>query len=532
MSDRSERSRFFDRLTWACAVANALPLFFTRHLPLTDYPEHAAAIATLRHWLDPAWDLQSTYVLALGKTEYLAYHLVGALLALVVPNAELASRLLVAVVAVAFPLSARSMLRAFHADERLAVFVCAAFWSRPLRIGFLPYVASVPCVLFLIAAVLAQIDLPTRRRAVALAFAAVGVFYVHVSGYILLVAIACALAVLAEPFSSAGIVRAGRRSLWLVPSMLVAIAWKIRGDGPIAASGPNEIWYMPARDRIGDFPLWAHDIWATHADDACAIVLWLAIAFLALLRRSKMETSWRAEAARWAPFACTLVLYFALPTQVGAAASVNERLALFFPLFLLPVIRPRDSVAARGAIALGAAASMGLALVAAVVMRTASNEELGDVDAVLAKIPPRAKLVTLVFHSSSAYTSISPWLQMGSYHRVASGGVASYSFSEIAHWPIHYAPGAEPPPHGPFWEFNPCVYRNATDGAYYDYVLTRGAIDPFRDAPPGPKWRVVGTAKDWTLYEKIAGAVNPAWPVEDRGPCESRWSAERAALGR
>lgn len=492
------------------------------------YPEHAAAIATLRHWFDPSWDVRSTYVLALAKTEYLAYHAIGALLAFALPDAELASRVLLAVVAVAFPFSTRSLLRALEADERLAVLSCAAFWSRPLRIGFLPYVASVPCALFALALVVRHLDRPTRGRAVALAFASIGLFYVHLSGYLLFAAVAFVLAILASPFGARGLVTAVRRSSWLVPSGLFAIMWKIHGDGPLAGSGAGQVWYMPVRDRIGDFPLWAHDIWSSHADDACAVALWISIGALAVLTRPAPSASWRRVARLWAPFACTLVMYFALPTQVGAAASVNERLALFFPVFLLPVLRPRETRAGHVALALGVASSMGLALVAAINIGAASRDEAGRMGELLAKVAPRSRLVTLVFHQSSAYASISPWLQMGSYHRVHRGGVASYSFSEIAHWPIHYVPSAAPPPHGPFWEFDPCVYRNASDGAYYDYVLTRGAIDPFRDAPPGPKWRVVGTDKEWTLYEKLAGDANPPWSVEDRGPCESRWSLEHA----
>ncbi|MGH7328387.1 MAG: hypothetical protein ACREJX_08560, partial [Polyangiaceae bacterium] len=285
MSDRSDRARFFDRLTWVCAIANAVPLFCARFLPFTDYPEHAAAIATLRHWFDPSWDVRSTYVLALGKTEYLAYHVVGALLAFVIPDAETASRVLLALVAIAFPFSARAMLRALGGDERVGVLACAAFWSRPLRIGFLPYVASVPCVLYAIALVVRQVDKPTRARFVALAIASIGLFYVHLSGYLLFGLVSVALAVVSSPFTLRGLVAAAWRSSWLVPSGLVAALWKIHGDGPLSSAGTGQIWYMPARDRIGDFPLWASDIWTNHADDVCAIALWVAIAALALITR-------------------------------------------------------------------------------------------------------------------------------------------------------------------------------------------------------------------------------------------------------
>jgi hypothetical protein len=111
---------------------------------------------------------------------------------------------------------------------------------------------------------------------------------------------------------------------------------------------------------------------------------------------------------------------------------------------------------------------------------------------------------------------------MGAYHRALGGGVASFSFSEIAHWPIQYAPAAAPPkkPLGS-WEFDPCQFRNASDGGYYDAVLVRGQSNPFRDRPPGPAWRDVAHARDFTLFART-GATWPAWDVPDQGPCRPR----------
>ena len=73
-----------------------------------------------------------------------------------------------------------------------------------------------------------------------------------------------------------------------------------------------------------------------------------------------------------------------------------------------------------------------------------------------------------------------------------------------------------------FWSLNPCLYRNAEDGPYYDYVLVKGRIDPFRDAPPGPVFRLVDQVKDFRLYAKAPGETWPAWPAADRGPCVRR----------
>ncbi|MEO7112289.1 MAG: hypothetical protein ABI183_17720 [Polyangiaceae bacterium] len=529
LEDREEA--YFSRVIFICAVVTALPIFSTKYLPITDLPEHAAAISSLRHWFDPAWHVQSTYTLALGKTEYILYHLAGALLAVPFGDAALANRVLIALVAFAFPYSARALLRARGGDERLAILACVAFWSRPLRIGFLPYVASVPCVLFALALLSRNLDTPTRRRTITLILSSIAIFYIHVSGFVLFAAIALVWIALhgEAPLSWRSVlVEMPERALWLLPATLIAAVWAFHGDGPTSAA-VSQIWYMPARDRLHELPLWSSDIWTTHADEACAVATWVAIGWLAALSTSAEKRTTRQQLTTWAPFLVTTVLYFALPTQVGAAASVNERMALFFPIFLILVLHPRKGSAARWPLALAAISVFATAAVATREARAASRDELGDFDSLLAHTKPGKKLVSLLFHASSDYASIGPWYQMGSYHRAQKGGVSSFSFSEIAHWPIHYLPEAAPPAHRPFWEFDPCAYRNAVDGPYFDYVLTRGALDPFRDAPPGPKWRALAHEKDWTLYEKIPGETNPAWLVEDRGPCESRHSLEAAA---
>ena len=76
------------------------------------------------------------------------------------------------------------------------------------------------------------------------------------------------------------------------------------------------------------------------------------------------------------------------------------------------------------------------------------------------------------------------------------------------------------------WTFNACAYRNEIDGGCYDHVITRGNVDPFRDAPPGPVFQKVDAERELVLYERVPGATNPAWAVADGGPCESRKSLE------
>jgi hypothetical protein len=97
------------------------------------------------------------------------------------------------------------------------------------------------------------------------------------------------------------------------------------------------------------------------------------------------------------------------------------------------------------------------------------------------------------------------------------------TFVSFDHWPIRYTTDGAPPAKAePFWATNPCVFRNADDGVYYDYVLARGEPDPFKDEPPGPQWTLIGQATKFRLYERVAGDPWPPWDAPDRGPCVPR----------
>src|SRR5713101_925056 len=156
-------------LLFACAVANVTALWSAPHLPFTDLPQHAAAIATLRHWNDPQWKGQEYFTLALGRSQYLLYYLAGALLAFPLGTAERANLVLLSATALAFPYALRSLLRALHADERLALFAAPLFWSQSLLIGFFNYLAALPLLLWGLSLAVRDAQDPRPRRTALLA---------------------------------------------------------------------------------------------------------------------------------------------------------------------------------------------------------------------------------------------------------------------------------------------------------------------------------------------------------------------------
>ena len=97
------------------------------------------------------------------------------------------------------------------------------------------------------------------------------------------------------------------------------------------------------------------------------------------------------------------------------------------------------------------------------------------------------------------------------------------SFSEMSHWPIQYRPEARPPKKSVmFWDFDPCRFRNSEDGPYYDYIVTRGRVDPLDGNPPGPAWRELPQVDAFRIFEKlpshVAASSLPPFAI-DLGPC-------------
>jgi hypothetical protein len=130
------------------------------------------------------------------------------------------------------------------------------------------------------------------------------------------------------------------------------------------------------------------------------------------------------------------------------------------------------------------------------------SREADGFDRVLSRAQPGRRLLTLVYDRGSQAAKFAPYLHFGSYYRARGGGIAAFSFAEFPQSPLRYRPETEPPRHPVHWEWEPWQFDPAVDGTYYDYVLVRGAVDPFARAGPGPRFRRIAHEGSWSLYAK------------------------------
>jgi len=507
------------RLGWLVTALVAAPLLSPGWLPFSDLAEHAAAMGTLARYGDPSFRFAEHYTVAWSTSQYMLAHLVGAAIVKTGASAAGAVKVLLVGLVGAWVHSLRWLLRVFGVDERLALLGALLFWNRALALGFLPYVASLPALFATYALFVQGLE---RPRPVALAGAAVLVFYTHASAFTLLGALV-AVHVAWRGWEEArreplgGVLRrAGRRLVWLAPAGLLAGIWVARGRFAMQKASihsSEEIGTMEPWRAIKVAPLWSHDMWVSHVDEGIGLAFW--ILFLVLLFPVRRD---EARQERFVPFVVVLAVYLSTPFRVGTGFLLNVRMAPVLAVFALLVLRPRSERRAR----LAAYAAVALAAVQCVDNVRHIRELQRDVAGVpelLATMPRGAKLIGLNFSGMDASRAhVPPWLYAGSYHRAENGGVASFSFSELSHWSVQYRPETAPPKQDALaWATNPCLYRNARDGAYFDFVLVRGAVDPFRARPRGPTWKVRGRTAKYTLWEKDASVVAEGG---DDGPCE------------
>ena len=512
-------------------------------------------MATLSRWFDAAGGEAATYDIAFARSQYLLYHSAGALLTRVVGDAVLANRVLLVAVAIALPLSVRAALRALDRDEGLAILACMPFLSRPLFVGFLPYVASLPLYFFGIALVVrrANSSASRRRRTVLLALLAIALFYTHISALMVFVVTAFALETIlaAQPpreapddppssFARWAVARIYGLA-WLAPVGVIAAAWSLAGRITLrgeSLTDRGEIGTMDVSRSIHALPLWTFDVFRSHIDELCGGIWWTILAILAVLGAraggsgpDEVLPAGRAESRplalrllgrldpAYVPLFCVLAIYFVTPFRIGAGGMLNVRLAPLVAIAAtLTVSQSRGRL--RTLLLGGAAlATMAHSANATREIRALAREHMAGFDQVLAAMRPGTRLVTLAFDHRVTRTYYDPYPFAGSYHRAAGGAVASYSFSELPHWPVHYRSEARPPPKPmPLWIYAPCAYRHAFDGPYYDYVLVSGGVDPFAAHPAGPAFRELRRIPNFVLYEKVPGEE---WTGSGNdGPCD------------
>ena len=446
---------------------------------------------------DATFGFDRDFVLSLGRTQYLLYHLAGAGLATVMGPLT-ANRWLMTVYLAGTVLALRSLLAAVRQDERLAVFVVPLLVNVPFITGLLPFVFGIPLLFFALAASIRYFESPSLRAGLLVAASSVALFYAHVIPFGLFVLGFTSL----FPWTD--------RRRWLRmaapcgPALVLASWWilgttagRLTGGALMQAGGAE---HPPLLVSAAEMYRWAGDIFIDRTDEHVFLAL-VGLSITAAAVAAVRGRSGRRPPAAYVllPLACA-ISYFALPGSYGYLFFIAERFPILLlitgiPLLALPSGWPgRLITTAAVIIAAWACVNTTRHFV------SFNALEVGDFDAALATMAPHRRVCALVYDPWSRIVRNAAFLHFGSYYQIERGGVVMFTYAGFPHWPIAFAPGRTPPgfPARPRWEWTPELVPIEEVYPYYDYVLTRG--DGFH--PPSGTYHATYRGRDWSVWAR------------------------------
>lgn len=478
------------------AGAASIPVWSAGYIPLQDLPLHAATIRVLASYRDPAYRFADTFVTAFGRTQYLLYHVGGALIARVT-NPLTANRVLMSVYLTGTVLTLEWLLAELGHDERLSLLSIPLLFNVPFVLGLLPFLLGLPILFAALATAIRYLRAPTSMTGTALALLAVALFYSHISGFLLFVATFLALV--------------GRRT---PRAWLLAVA-------PCAIVAPIAVWWAAATragrissgvlsdlaggnhqsipSSIAAFYDQVGGVFRDGSDAGVFVALALVTLFALIAASAGRRVRPAVGGYVLLPAAC-LLAYFVLPEGHDYLFFIAQRFAVLFLITAIPLL-PMPA-GWKGAAVTTAAALVATAAIAnaAIHFRDFNRREVGNFEGALEAMPPNSRVCALIFDPASRVVRNAAFLHFGSYYQVSKGGVVMFTYAGYPHWPIDFVPGRYPPPGGPArprWEWTPQQVPLSEIEPFYDYVLTRG--DGFE---PADAYRRVWRDDRWSVWAR------------------------------
>jgi hypothetical protein len=482
----------------AVAFVVSAPAWIVKHPPLQDLPFHLATIRIIRSFHDAAYGFDKDFVLSLGRTQYVVYYLLAAVLSpfvgLVGANVILVSTYLGGTV-----LALRELLRALGKDERLCLFVAPVLVNILFVYGLMQFLFGIPVMLWALATAVRHFEAPTRRTTVLLAVLSLVLFYSHIFPFGIFV-----LGFLAMfPWEAPR--RWLRAAAPTLPAALVVVWWLAFTEAGrlvfgAATDNKNDPHKLPDQ-AILDLPNWFTNVFRDNTDEYVLIALvLLVLAALGLSQGERDRTKPVARRYVLLPM-LSVVLYFLLPEGHGYIWLIAQRFPLLFAITAIPLLRFPSGSRGVALTALLLALDLGSTVNTCQHFIRFEREEVGDIDRAIEEMEPRSRVCALIYDKGSQVMVNQPFMHFGSYYQVERGGIIEFTYAGYAHWPVDFKPGHYPPPGGPArqrWEWTPEQVPMSEVYPYYDYVLTRGS--GFR--PPQGTYRPKWHSGRWTVWEK------------------------------
>jgi hypothetical protein len=465
------RDRLFLALFLAASIATAVPLWVGRYVPLMDYPNHLSMTFVWFHLGEPAWGFAPFYEVNPIPMPYWAHYICVYLLSFLF-QPELAQKIFLTAALLALPPSLALYAHRMGRDPRLALLSYPLLWNPNLMHGFIAYVAGLP-VLFLALIVLDRhAERPSAGRGAAIVALGVLLYFFHLLTWLLFLVLGAATLLLGRP-------RPRSTALALAPlvpsAALAAVCYLVASRMPTAG-----VQRPPARlaalrgvfdtplQALAQLPKWMIDVHPGMASTMALTalgVLWLFLRVAPDREPSARRPSTHVEVAA----AVALLLVFILPRSLIRPFywyAISRRIIVVFALLLVVAIRGRIAGARRVALALAAPVAVAFAVDVALHFHR-FNVHARDYDQLMAVVPPRKRVLPLIFDDRDSEVDVRAYAQWSSWVQLRQGGYVPWGFDSRV--PVRPWRELAAPP----WD-RPAEFNFASHGGDWDYLLVRG----------------------------------------------------------
>lgn len=462
--------------------------------PITDFPEHAATIATvLDLWRNGP--LSAWYETDFLHTQYWLMAVLGALLAPLVGGPVASLKFLLAAASIGLVAALGRFARRLQLDEGLSLVAVPLLWTRPFSLGFVPFILAAPLVVLAVTEV-CSLSRPMRRQHLAIALLSLAVFFLNLTSVVWLVVMSAMGALVLERGSFRLALRRTRGLLVLAVPLLgwTLASSVVRADASRFAVPMMAVW-RPLKTFFHELPQWLTDRWSGDVDLLTLGLVALGL-MLSALPVGVRAPSWGRKVA-WSCLLSTLGLVFALPFQRGWLWGLSWRFLPAAVTFVPFALSGREGPLKRAALISFAVAGM-LSAWDAERHTVAAQSELAGLE-LLHGLPTGTRLLQLSFDEASATSNDSLVSHAGAYHRLWNLGPNEPSFVDLPQSVLRLRPGKEPFRRPWTWQYDPTRYDEVNEGPSYDFVLVHGEGG---FPPTGSSWALRGRSGPWNLWSR------------------------------
>lgn len=494
-------------LTVLLTLSAWAPLLVTPFLPLSDLHNNAAMASMLVDVARGKGTLGHYFHMSWVPVPYWTGYAIMAL-ANAVGGVLFAAKVIVAVLAVALPLSVMRLLLALGRSPRLGLWAFAMFWEHNLYSGWVTYLLGMALAFVALAHL---VEMETPRDALRVLLWTVLVALTHIQAVALLAVAGAGLTLL-------GLSRGkslGLHVLALSGGALPVLPWVGHHLAPEGHASKVPFWFdwhplvlkasrlfaYTFDHYLKDPPVWAPAF-------AFAVILCGPLVLAGLVRQRRTPGDPAGPIPRDEGVAAAIILlscvalYAALPFEIRGPASHYHnypRYATFALTALL--LLPRPDLRGRRALWLAPGVIAALAMDATTFAQFRSfGVNSRPFLELFSKVPTGSRLLSLINVETDPACSYNPYNQFHSYLSAATKSYDPYMFHNDGN-PLQYTPASEPPI--PRWTVVTDQLDMAKHARYFDFILIQGLDrDPFRPGGrlAGSRVHVVGEGGIWRLY--------------------------------